>query len=265
MVGSGLAGIPRRLWLDAKVASHRLLMLDYDGTLAPFRIDRREAFPLPGAVERLDAIAARGATRVAVVSGRPIAELDLLLGPLEATLIGEHGWEEREPGGPILQELMPEIARAALERAAEAASGCDWQDRLERKRTSLVLHTRGLPPEEASRIESECEALWWFVEGAGLQRRSVNGGVELRACGRGKGTAVRHLIASSPLRPFAVYLGDDDTDEDAFGAVQPDGYGIRIGPASYPSRAVGRLTSWEAVPQFLDKWSLVVERMSDWR
>ena len=153
----------------------------------------------------------------------------------------------------------------ALERAAEAIWACGWQERLERKRTSLVLHTRGLAPDEALHIESESKRLWWFVEVAGLQRREINGGVELHVSGHDKGTAVRHLIASSSPRPFPVYLGDDDTDEDAFAAVQPDGYGIRVSSGSCPSRAVARLASWEAVPVFLDEWSRVVETMSDSR
>jgi trehalose-phosphatase len=261
MLESGLAGIPQRLWRDAQAASQRLLMLDYDGTLAPFCVERRAARPLPGCVERLRAIAAGGTTRLVVISGRPIETLEALLGPLPATLIGEHGWEERVPGGEIVREPLPEIARLALERAADTTSSREWGARVERKRTALVLHTRGLEPAAAARIESECDKLCAFADMAGLQRRSIHGGIELRARGHDKGTAVQRLIRRSPLRPLAIYLGDDETDEDAFAVVAADGYGIRVGPVSNPSCATGRLPSWDAVPEFLDTWARVVERL----
>jgi trehalose 6-phosphate phosphatase len=263
VLGPGLPGIPRRLWLEAKAASHRLLMFDYDGTLAPFRIARQDARPLPGTVEKLRAIISAGKTRVAVVSGRPIEELHSLLGPLKAHLFGEHGWEEQSPSGRILQIRLPEIARVALDRAVEAASDCEWSARLELKRTAVVLHTRGLAPEDAARIEDECEKRWWFVESAGLRRRRIHGGLELRVCGHDKGTAVRQLFALAPVRPFSVYVGDDETDEDAFGAVRPDGYGIRVGSLPCRSLAAGQLTSCGAVAEFLERWLQVVEGVGD--
>src|SRR6516225_3975371 len=88
-------GIPARLWTRVSCAPHRLLMLDYDGTLAPFRVARGQAAPPARVLKRLGRLARAAHTRVAVVSGRPIDELDPLLGALPIALFGEHGWEER--------------------------------------------------------------------------------------------------------------------------------------------------------------------------
>ena len=261
----GKLGVPPQLWRDAREARHRLLMLDYDGTLAPFHRDRSKALPLPGTVECLRTIAASNATTVAVVSGRPIVDLEKLLGPLPITWIGEHGWEFKIPGGDIVHEPVPGAARDALDRAAAASAAGGFRDRLERKRTALVLHTRRLELSDAVRLESQCGTLWEFGESAGLLCRRIDGGLELRVQGHDKGTAVQRLLSASQPRALPVYLGDDDTDEDAFGAVQPAGYGIRVGPTMRPSRACARLASWEEVPEFLDHWLQLVERMSESR
>src|SRR6185437_15422137 len=50
-------------------ASSRVLLLDYDGTLAPFTPDREHAFPYPGIPELISRIV-RAGTRVVLVSGR---------------------------------------------------------------------------------------------------------------------------------------------------------------------------------------------------
>src|SRR5215472_16009868 len=77
-------------------ARKRELLLDYDGTLAPFRVARDQATPYPGVREILGAMQRSGHTRLVVISGRAIADLEPLLGldlPLE--LWGSHGWERQ--------------------------------------------------------------------------------------------------------------------------------------------------------------------------
>ena len=66
-------------WEQVCVAQHVSLFLDFDGTLAPFQADRLQAFPLPGTVAALDRIIDSDLASVAIVSGRPISEITLLL------------------------------------------------------------------------------------------------------------------------------------------------------------------------------------------
>jgi len=53
----------------------RVLMLDYDGTLAPFQVRPERALPYPGVEEVLDGIMAAASSRVVIVSGRPVEDL----------------------------------------------------------------------------------------------------------------------------------------------------------------------------------------------
>ncbi|HKQ29792.1 MAG TPA: trehalose-phosphatase, partial [Burkholderiales bacterium] len=68
-----------RFFSNLTRAPRRLLMLDYDGTLAPFKIDPAEATPYPGVIERIEAIMEDPRSCVVIVSGRWIHDLLPLL------------------------------------------------------------------------------------------------------------------------------------------------------------------------------------------
>ena len=89
------------------------MLLDFDGTLARFRVDRFKARPWAGVRELLGCIQEQGRTRMAVVTGRPAAEIAPLLGlepPLEVW--GLHGAERLYPDG---RRELEEAARGAAE------------------------------------------------------------------------------------------------------------------------------------------------------
>lgn len=244
--------IPDDLWHRVQSAPHRLLITDYDGTLAPFRVERQEALPAEGVRDLLERLCAQGGTRLAVVSGRPVAELDRLLGGLPIRMAGEHGWEARAAGGRLVQYPIPIDSLNALRRAAEAAAAEEWGARVETKRASLVLHTRGLEAPEAARIEAAGARLWASaIRTRALRLYGARGGIELRVPGRHKGTAVRELLAESPPGTLPIYIGDDSTDEDAFAVVREAGFGVLVCDEARPSLARGRLPSIEDVATFL--------------
>ena len=258
-----LATIPPELWRRARRAPHRLLGLDYDGTLVPFRIERMQATLPSGARVALRRIAAGGRTTVAVVSGRPVAEIAALV-PLPAVrLVGEHGWEMAMPSGGVRTHTPVPAARAALDRAWREAVKHGWAERVERKRTGMLLHTRGLDAAEVPGLRDECARVWGAYAAADTLRLvTTDGGLELRAVGRDKGTAVRDLLAELPAGTLPVFVGDDVTDEDAFGAVQEIGFSVRVGrPAS--TRADALLASPAAVTEFLDAWVRQLEAGPD--
>ena len=248
-------GIPVELWRRIRAAPHRLLMLDYDGTLAPLRHDRAHALPFPGMVERLRALARSGHTTIAIVSGRPVEELDRFLGLPDLAVIGEHGWDERTEHGDRIHHPLPEGAAGVLEAAERLALERGWGAHLERKRSGLVLHTRALSEPRARLIESEALEIWSAAGETGTLRLArTSGGVELRARGRDKGDAARSLISQAPPGTLPVFVGDDVTDEDAFEAVSQPGFGVRVGGGDLPSHAVARLADCEAVREFLEHW-----------
>jgi len=253
-VTTTLAGVPTELWDRLHVARGALLLLDYDGTLAPFQSARHRAVPPESTRSRLAALEREARTQVAIVSGRPVRELETLLAPLTLHWVGEHGWEERAPERPIVEHSLPSEVRAALEQALDETRGRSFGGRVELKRTGLVLHTRGLFPESDEALCRAAEALWRpWTERAALRLDRTNGGLELRARERDKGTALRDLVAR--LSPdLVVYVGDDETDEDAFRVLGENGIGIRVGDDGRTTLARGILPSATAVPDFLSRW-----------
>ena len=76
------------------------LLLDYDGTLAPFHVNRLQAFPYPGVVALLEKIVGAQKTKVVIISGRPIVELRTLLSPVDfVEMWGSHGIERLSSDG----------------------------------------------------------------------------------------------------------------------------------------------------------------------
>lgn len=252
--------LPRDFWSRAAAARHRLLMLDYDGTLAHFHLDRMEAAPSADLLELVRRTATSRGTRVAIVSGRPIIELERLIGHLPVSMVGEHGWESKSAGGKIVRFPPAPACAEALARAAAAAASRGWDARLERKSAGIVLHTRGLPEAKARSMEAACSDTWGAeVARAGLLMRPAAGGIELRAPGRDKGTAVRELMAASPPGTLPVYVGDDETDEDAFAEGRSEGFGLLVSRAERPSQAAGRVSSVEDLTLLLEGWLELVE------
>jgi len=250
-----LHGVPTQLWRMVELARHRLLMVDYDGTLAPFVEDRDRAWPHPRSLDGLRRIAQTGATSVVIVSGRPLADLERLVGDLPVTLYGEHGWEQRAPDGSIVRPPLERVVAAAIDEAERLARSHGAGERLERKRSGLVLHTRGLPAPEALALEQRCAEAWQGLARLGLLRLDhINGGLEIRARQRDKGTVVLSLVSHAEPGTLAVFVGDDVTDEDAFEVVRDYGFGVRVGDDDRPSSAMARIATSEEVADWLDRW-----------
>jgi trehalose 6-phosphate synthase/trehalose 6-phosphate phosphatase len=126
-----------------------LLLLDYDGTLSPFRVDRFKARPWAGVRELLQRIQGQGrvgsGTRMVVVTGRPAAEIAPMLGleqPLEVW--GLHGAERLYPDGRRELEQAPAATRARLEEVREGLRRDSLGGLFEDKANGVVMHWRGV-------------------------------------------------------------------------------------------------------------------------
>ncbi len=244
-------------WHRIESSPRRLLMLDYDGTLVPRRADRERAVPDRRAREALRNVAALGET-VAIVSGRPLSQLAELLAGIPVDLIGEHGWEELI-GGRIEQHGLSQAATTRLALAYRAAAACGWRAHLEANRASVVLRTRGLEPVAARALTQHCRELWTrFFERDGLRLDDIDGGLELRATQRGKGTVAWEALQREPAATLPVYIGDDLSDEQAFRVLRPLGVTVRVGRPHMPTAAEWRLGSSDDVTAFLEHWVRVI-------
>ena len=133
-------------------APERVLMLDYDGTLAPFQVRPERAAPYAGVRETLEALTEAGGTRVVIVSGRPAAHLVPLLDLQHSPEIwGVHGWERLLPDGKLYTEEPSPAVKVSLEKAAAATQDVIRKGgRLERKRASIAPSSSRLRPTATS-------------------------------------------------------------------------------------------------------------------
>jgi trehalose-phosphatase len=242
-------------WQQVRQANKLFLGLDYDGTLAPFEIDPMQAKPLPGIADLLRNLATGGRTQVAIISGRPVAEVTTLLNNPPVTVIGSHGYELWPVDGAcVVRQPTPEQQQGLFAiRTQLQKSG--YGSNLEVKVASLALHTRGLDPAAAVTMEEEIANQWaGLAPQYGLECRRFNGGIEIRCCGWDKGAALTALLNVQPENVFAVYVGDDETDEDAFTVLRGRGIGIKVGDPLWPTAARGFLPDCRAMVDFLRTW-----------
>ena len=232
-----------------------LLLLDYDGTLAPFRVDRFQAVPWPGVREALTLLQNQKKTRMVMVSGRPAREILPLLGLAEPVEVwGLHGFERLHPDGRLEQQRLPQPVARKLEELHAALQRDSFGGLLEAKPNAAVMHWRGTAPQQAAEIERRTRALFEpAADMAGFQLLPFDGGLELRA-GCDKSAAVDALLAESAPDTPAAYLGDDLTDEAAFRALAGRGLSVLVRPEWRETAADMWLKPPEELLWFLKAW-----------
>jgi trehalose 6-phosphate phosphatase len=214
--------------------SQTSLFLDLDGTLADIADTPGAVGPVRRRTQALKALSHALAGRVAVLSGREVAQVDRILEGAVAAVAGLHGLERRTADGR-LDRTPPHPgladARDCLATLAKAQRGLLLED----KRASVALHYRLAP--EAGPAVIDCARRLARQTGLVLQEGHMV--AELRTPGPDKGEALRVFMEESPFflgRP--VMIGDDLTDEDAFrAAVALGGEAILIGQ---PRRSAAR-------------------------
>jgi trehalose 6-phosphate phosphatase len=231
-------------------------MLDYDGTLAPFRIQSEKAIPYPGVRKILNNILKGQQTRVVLISGRWTKDLIPLLGLKRLPEIwGSHGWERLRADGT--HEIGKFDVRA-LRGLAEADRWVDQEGlakRCEHKPGCSALHWRGLAPKKVQGIRSKAMIRWTLLaKNTGLKLSEFDGGLELRVPGRNKGYAVQTILAEMGNGAMAAYLGDDITDEDAFKAIKGRGLGILVREEYRQTAADLWLRPPKELLEFLSRW-----------
>lgn len=222
-----------------------LLLLDYDGTLAPIVDDPAKATPHPEVPDLLSALAER--YPLVVITGRDLETLHRLL-DVRVRAVGLHGVEHGRLGGRIERPSLSEHAGtlARLRETVPELPGVVVED----KGHAFAVHYRHASDPDAAR-----DALERWAETAPDTLAAIFGKlvVELRPQGISKGTAVTRLAAEYPACT-PVYLGDDVTDEDAFAALNDltegrQGVTVKIGEGE--TQADYRLEHPQAVLRYL--------------
>jgi trehalose 6-phosphate phosphatase len=246
-----------RFFEQAESAPARVLMLDYDGTLAPFQVRPELATPYFGVEALLNDIMAAQRSRVVIVTGRPVGDLAPLLNlRRRPELWGAHGWERLLPDGRADRTRPgPEVRRQLREGARRARPLARAGARVEKKPASVALHWRGTSPPAAAEIREAVPQMWGPLTTEGsVELLPFECGAELRARGRNKGHAVKAVLSETPGEAAVAYLGDDVTDEDAFSAVKPRGLAVLVRPELRETTADAWITPPGELLAFLRRW-----------
>jgi trehalose 6-phosphate phosphatase len=206
------------------------LFLDFDGTLVALADHPDEVTPPTELRRLLPALQQRLNLALAVVSGRPLRQLERHLPPGLA-LAGIHGGEWRWPG-----QAPQRAATANLDPARRYLA--DWQPPpgvwIEDKDLALAVHYRARP-EAAALCEQHAAAA---AADAGARLMAGKQVIEIKPRGIDKGAALQRFMAAAPFAGrLPVFVGDDVTDEDGFAAAQAlGGIGIKVGPGDSQAR-----------------------------
>ncbi|MCP4633278.1 MAG: trehalose-phosphatase [candidate division Zixibacteria bacterium] len=241
---------------DINSSSNRILFLDYDGTLAPFKVHRDKAKPYPGVRKVLNSIIESERTQVVIISGRWTKELVPLLGlNRNPEIWGSHGWERLKPDGTYEIAKIDEQALKVLADADKITEDMGLEKRCEKKPACLALHWRDLDIKQISDIRKRVRETWSkLIFGTGLKIYNFDGGMEIRIPGRNKGDAVRTVLSESGKKTICAYLGDDLTDEDAFKAIKQRGLGVLVREKFRETTADLWLVPPEELLKFLKRW-----------
>ncbi|QUE76967.1 trehalose-phosphatase [Stutzerimonas stutzeri] len=222
---------------------------DVDGTLAEIQ-PRPELVSIPprslAALEHLHV----SDVPVAVISGRPLSQLDALLAPLILPAAGVHGAERRTAAGQMQNLALDPDVFSAIERALAQACAEHPGLVLENKTVAFALHFRLAPElEDAARALAE-RFVERYAEVLTLQPGKCV--FELKPRGASKGEVIRTFMQEAPFKGRTpVFIGDDLTDEAGFKVVNELG-GLSIKVGTGVTEAMQRLDSVEAVGAWLE-------------
>lgn len=237
-------------------SSRSLLMLDYDGTLAPFQIERDRATPYAGVIRLLREIMDARRTRVVVISGRDANDIPGLLGLDPAPEIwGLHGFQRRGADESSHSPILDERSASGLNDAQRWLDYQGLQHAAELKNAGVAIHWRGLAEQQAEEWRGRVLLGWTVIaERSGLRLLEFDGGVEICAQQSDKGAVVRTLLREAGETTPAAYLGDDNTDECAFRAITGRGLGVLVRPRFRKTAARVWIQPPEDLLEFLTLW-----------
>ncbi len=200
--------------LPAETADDICVFLDIDGTLLEFADRPDEVHVSDHLLALIEGAEARLSGAMAMVTGRPVADVDRLFDPVRLPCAGLHGLEARPTeNSPVVREVVHGLQAAGDELRFRFANvdGLIIED----KGPCIAVHYRNAP-DYKDRIEAAVGDLAATL-GADFAMLSGKMVYELKPLIANKGHAVERFMAIAPFagrRP--VFIGDDVTDEDGF-------------------------------------------------
>ena len=249
-----LKGVSRRKLLDTyEQAKSRLIILDYDGTLADFTTKPEQAAPSEEVLRLLNELATIPQNRVVISSGRAHETLENWLDSLPIDIVAEHGTYIRQEGSwrsSLADDSgWKELVRPLMTDFVGRCAGSF----MEEKNHSLAWHYRNVG--ESTGFDRSRELITTLQALLPHQLRVIDGNkvVEVKNADTDKGRMAKQLALAYPYE-FVLAIGDDRTDEDMFTALSgPDQYSIKVGKGA--TSALFRLDSVQQVLNLLGEFA----------
>ena len=214
------------------------LLLDIDGTLIDLAPTPNSVIVPDGLIDAMLRLRRHLGDALAVITGRPLDQVDALLPSAPYAAAGEHGGAIRHaPDAIVERAALPDQPDAWLDLAA-ASVAAHPGSLLERKRRGFVLHYR-LAPDAGRALRDAADSI--IAADDRFQVLEASMAWEIRPRGIDKGVAVERLCARAPFAGRCpIFIGDDVTDEDGICVAQAmGGAGLRVDSA-FGSPAHGR-------------------------
>ncbi len=233
-------------------SDHRILFLDYDGTLKGFSTDLQSVKPDKALLEIIKNLVADKKNKVVIISGRDRDTLEQWLGNENLDLIAEHGvWyklagKQWQTLAALSSEWKPKV-RHILENYVDRTPGSFIED----KHYSLVWHYRKAAPGFGEmRARELLFNISFLTANMDLQAMEGNKVIEVKSRAVNKGLSAAHWLKNLSY-DFVLALGDDRTDEDTFKAMPEYAYTVKVGLGS--SQARFNVKSYYEVRKLLKK------------
>ncbi len=244
-------GKEKELVSNYRESKQRLILLDYDGTLVPFRKRPEDANPDEEILKLLETLATDPKNEVVLTSGRDRDTMEKWFGG-GIDCIAEHGALIKEKGkeweviASSEEEWKKEI-RPILEMHVDKTHGSF----IEEKEFSIAWHYRNVNPELGHKRAKELvDNLEIAIDSLNLQVLKENMLIEVQDASVNKGKAALYWTAKKEW-DFILAIGDDRTDEDTFSVLPETAYSVKVGPN--PSQARFHLDSFPFVLWLLKK------------
>lgn len=226
---------------------------DIDGTLANIQATPEAVTIPPAVIKQLILLSKNSSGALAIVSGRPLSQIDALIKPLDCAAAGTHGAEIRTLQGDIYRVEIASDQLRAIEQQLSAKTENFAGILIEKKPSAFALHFRQAPSFEQPLFELATEIVEQYPKFI-IQPGKFVWEIKPQQCD--KGVAIKTLMDTEPFKGrLPVFIGDDITDEAGFRTVnQLQGLSIKVGAGK--TAADCRLDSVEQLYQWLSKISV---------
>ena len=237
---------PKKYLQKIQESEKLYLFLDYDGTLAEFAPTPDDIYPDPALISLLEQFVRHPEIQIAIISGRRLSHIRKLI-PVDGILLaGTYGIEMITSSGEQVQRVDYQQVRPSLESIKPR-----WTELirpfpefyLEDKGWSLALHAKHVDQETAEEILQQAREKFIQAELPTNLFQLLGGDkfLEIAPVEANKGLTIEYLLSSRPLEgTLAVYIGDDDKDEEAFKVIIKNG-GIAIKVCRQPCETTAQL------------------------